>query len=113
MSLSHTRLAILLLVLPVFTTPSHAQIVEADFSQYALDNASTYSAGCFGPCDCAVIQSPLRGRFELKFTGSDPLFQNYDVGNLRWEVPQQGHTIEIVGSGKYRIGGEVALTQQM
>jgi hypothetical protein len=110
-----SRSWIALLVLSSITAPiaSHAQGAHVDFAHYALAEGSTFATGCFGPCDCPVRETPASGEFELEFTGSDPLYQNYDVVNVKWTVPEDGHTVTITGSGRYRIGGEVALVQQM
>jgi len=35
------------------------------------------------------------------------------VNDVQWSVDLGGQTVPITGSGHYRIGGEVALTQQL
>jgi hypothetical protein len=45
---------------------------------------------------------------------SDPLFINYSIEKISWKVSYDGETIhEITGSGKYLIGGEVALMHRL
>ena len=78
---------------------------------YHLRAGSTEQLGCFGACLCPVLlQEPLRGRFVLTQTGVDPLFTNYVVSDVHWRVGFNGHSY--TGAGTYRIGGEVALTEQ-
>jgi hypothetical protein len=79
---------------------------------YHLRTGSTEQQGCFGACQCPVLlEQPMRGRFLLTPTGADPLFENFAVSDVRWRVPSTGLTLG--GSGTYRIGGEVALEEQM
>lgn len=83
---------------------------------YSLaDPPSQFEWGCFGPCACPiVVQSPLAGTFVLTHSHVDPLFTYYDVSNVRWTIHGSGGTTTwITGSGTYRRGGEVALTEQL
>jgi hypothetical protein len=76
---------------------------------YRLNPPSTYEVGCHDPCDCLLRQDPAAGTFVLTFTGSDPLFDHYAVSDVQWAAGGR----DIRGSGTYRIGGEVAVLQQM
>ena len=79
---------------------------------YHLRAGSSDQHGCFGACLCPVlIQQPMRGTFVLTQTSVDPLFANYAVTNVRWRSPSLNETL--LGSGTYRIGGEVALVEEM
>jgi hypothetical protein len=79
---------------------------------YHLRPGSLDLDGCFGACQCpALLPEPMRGTFVLTPTAPDPLFQNYAVTNVVWRVPYFARML--TGAGTYRIGGEVALEQEM
>jgi hypothetical protein len=40
-------------------------------------------------------------------------FRDFEVNDVQWSVELGGRTVAITGSGHYRLGGEVALTQQL
>src|SRR5262249_3549189 len=67
----------------------------------------------FGPCKCPIVTFDLAGRFELKYAGFDGLYDNYEVSHVVWRATLGDRAFDVVGSGKYRVGGEVAITQQM
>jgi hypothetical protein len=70
---------------------------------------------CRGPCDCPPrdLLLPMRGTFVLTFGNSDPMFDNYTVSMIDWVASSAGGDLPVTGSGTYRIGGEVAVTNQM
>jgi len=80
-----------------------------------LTEQSRYEAGCFPPCLCPLsTQLPVRGTFTLTPTGGDGLFDTFAVSNVHWmTIRIDGAPAVITGSGVYRIGGEVALQQQL
>jgi hypothetical protein len=84
--------------------------------RYRLDPQSrlvqTY---CLGPCACAPNQviGALQGTFTLTPTGQNPPFHNYAVTLVAWEAISPLAVKELHGSGTYKYGGEVALTQQL
>jgi len=81
---------------------------------YKLDKDARFQRGCFGPCECPVlISSNARGTFVLTHTGFDGLFDHYAVTDLHWFVYQNGSKIKITGDGTYKVGGEVAVQQQL
>lgn len=81
---------------------------------YQLGPNSTYVQGCFPPCECPVsLPDPVTGTFVLTQTNVDPLFTHYDVTAVHWTVVRDGKTIRISGSGTYRVGGEVAVLQEL
>ena len=89
---------------------------QPDSSQahYALSSESRYETGCFGPCACPVLfTGPLKGTFDLRHTGFDGLYELYDVSNVRWTTPDNTRIVTIQGSGTYRVGGEVAIQQEL
>ena len=75
---------------------------------------SQFEWGCFGPCACPVIvQSDVAGTFVLTRSHVDPLFTYYDVSDVRWKIHSPSGAVTITGSGTYRRGGEVALTEEL
>lgn len=81
---------------------------------YQLGSEARFETGCFPPCMCPVlIQEPLEGTFVLVPAGFDGLYQHYDVVNVDWLVPSGGDQAHVTGSGHYKVGGEVAVQQQM
>lgn len=97
------------------TAQATAQSSLPDSLSYSLvAPPSEFQYGCFGPCACPIlVRSPLTGTFSLRKSGVDPLYTYYDVLDVRWRVPDQTHSITIVGSGTYRRGGEVAVMEQL
>jgi hypothetical protein len=75
--------------------------------------ASEYETGCFGPCECPIVSQPTYGSFELRPLGSDPLYTHYAIDRYIASFNNGPGAVSIVGSGSYKIGGEVALMQQM
>src|SRR5262245_48709758 len=76
---------------------------------YRLNPGSFYEPGCHGACDCPVINLPLAGTFRLTRLQPDPLFEHFEVTDVRWSSARGAMT----GSGTYARGGEVALQQEM
>jgi hypothetical protein len=74
---------------------------------------SALEVGCFGPCECPVQLFLTYGSFQLALTSVDPLFTNYDITDYIASFNNGPGAVAIVGSGHYRIGGEVAVVQQM
>lgn len=74
--------------------------------QYKLEAPSAFQTGC-------ILAHPLKGTFTLEHTGSDPLFENYRVADVRWVVTDATTYFTITGSGTYRIGGEFAVQHQL
>ena len=100
----------------ISTAPSRAQTTAPDSVLYTLISPpSDFEYGCFGPCACAVqVRAPLSGTFVLRRSRVDPLYTWYDVLDVRWKAPDQSnHPINIVGSGYYRRGGEVAVMEEL
>lgn len=81
---------------------------------YRLNPDSNYQRGCFAPCECPVmIAEPVKGTFLLTPAGFDPLYAYYLVTDVNWHVPLDNADTLVTGSGKYKIGGEFALQQQL
>ena len=92
---------------------SRTAIVDSVSAHYVLEDGSVFEYGCFGPCACPVATFPLKGAFELKHSDFDGLFDNYEVSNIKWVIQRPGGELRISGSGKYRVGGEFAVLQQL
>ena len=74
---------------------------------------SALEVGCQKPCECPVVDTPTFGSFELDHTGSDGLFDHYEVRRFIASFNNGPGAVAILGSGSYRIGGEFALEQQL
>ena len=84
--------------------------------RYDLSDQSTFEVGCFGPCACPVlIRSGLAGSFELVPYHSDPLFAEYLLCGIDWTIlaSASGPALHVTGEGWYRVGGEVAVQQEL
>ena len=69
---------------------------------------------CTGPCACPyheVVYSALSGTFTLTRVAENPLFTDYAITSVDWSDPAAARHLS--GSGSYRIGGEVAVTQHL
>ncbi len=91
----------------------------SEIQSYRLFPGSTFQRSCSGPCACPIgAQLPMQGTFSLVELDSDPLFANYAVVMVDWLVAPDGSSnassyLPVTGSGMYRLGGEVAVEQQM
>ena len=100
---------LLLLLLLLLALPARA--IAASDVPYTLGKGSTFAWGCFDFCDCAIFERPLAGSFTLRDLGFDGLYQRYAV--LQFVGATPGGELRLTGSGTYRVGGEVAITQQL
>ncbi|HEY2956295.1 MAG TPA: FlgD immunoglobulin-like domain containing protein [Candidatus Eisenbacteria bacterium] len=91
---------------------SSAAAASTDSALYLLTDASAYEVGCFA-CACPVRSSSFQGSFRLRFVSADPQFSVYAVEHLDAVVLLDGKPTPVTGSGEYRIGGEVALMQEL
>jgi len=81
---------------------------------YRLDKGATFQRGCFDPCLCPIsLEAPVRGTFQLTSVGFDGRFQVFEFSDINWTVSMGDPELRITGSGKYRIGGEFALQQEL
>jgi hypothetical protein len=95
------------------TDPADAQLAT-NAVLYELHKGSSFQQGCFPPCLCPVmVSAPVNGTFLLIPVGFDGLFYTYAVTNVAWSVPFAGSNMVVTGSGSYKIGGEVALQQEL
>jgi hypothetical protein len=83
-------------------------------TQYSLITPpSSLQVGCQEPCKCAIWSRPTYGSFQLVPAGSDPLYAYYAVENYIASYNNGPGAVSITGSGLLKIGGEVALMQQL
>jgi hypothetical protein len=102
--------ALLLVGVVAASVPASAQTGTL----YRLNQDSTFQQGCFPPCLCPIlVPVPVKGTFVLTPTGFDGLFNTYDVTEVNWVVSIGGSNTTVTGSGTYKIGGEVALQQEL
>jgi hypothetical protein len=81
---------------------------------YGLKPDATFAQGCFAPCLCPVmLASAVKGTFVLTPAGFDGLFSTYAVGDVNWVVSIGGSDKLVTGKGTYKLGGEVALQQEL
>src|SRR5437773_1934735 len=81
---------------------------------YRLNSDSSFEQGCFAPCDCALMMAgPVKGTFVLTPTGFDGLFNTYAVSEVHWSFSINGTATVVTGKGTYKVGGEVALQQEL
>jgi hypothetical protein len=65
-------------------------------------------------CGRPDIVVPLRGAFQLRLTEENPLFSTYAVENFSCTAGEPAGSYYVVaGKGTHRIGGELALRQEM
>src|ERR1051326_3359848 len=79
-------------------------------------NSTLSEEFCLPPCACPyhVFNGPLGGSFFITLDHSDPLFDYYRLSGINWVGNlSSGAGVHLTGSGTYRIGGEVAVVQQM
>ena len=78
---------------------------------YELGKGSTFN-DCL-PCAGLKAPAPVTGTFLLTPVDAGPLFTTYRIDGLDFRDASGDLKIHITGLGKYRQGGEVAITQQM
>src|SRR5437667_10822795 len=102
-----------LVLVAAATTPAGAQSTISP-TLYRLEAGSSFSRGCYGPCQCPIFTTEdIRGTYTLALDHVDPLFTWYRVEKVNWVVALGGMATRVTGSGTYRVGGEVAVQQQM
>ena len=90
----------------------------SEIRTYRLTSQSSYQSGCVSPCDCPVIESPIRGGLTLIPVDRGPLFAEFSVTQVSWLVSPDPTGADpvglpVTGFGTYRIEGEVASQQRM
>lgn len=80
---------------------------------YTLLSGSTFLDAWQIPTPPDILL-PVRGTFQLRLVEQNPLFSTYAVENLVLVAgTTSGPAYKMVGTGTYRIGGEVAVQQDM
>ena len=65
-------------------------------------------------CDRVPIVKPMRGTFQLRLSEQGPLFVTYALENIVFTAGDTNDlNYKVVGKGTYRIGGEVAVLQDL
>lgn len=81
--------------------------------KYALLEGSQLTDDCSN-CDRIPIVLPMRGSFQLREIEEGPLFSRFALQNISFTAGDpQGRFYKITGHGTYRVGGEVAVLQEM
>jgi len=93
--------------------PAPAPLPPPPAWNYTLLEGSQLTDDCL-VCDRIPIVVPMRGGFQLRSVEENPLFSRYAVQNISFTagIPL-GRTYKVTGHGTYRVGGEVALVQEM
>ncbi len=84
--------------------------------RYKLDPGSTLTQErCLGPCACALgpIIGPMAGTFTLTLLNQGPLFTEFALSAADLGAALEFYAVTFRGQGQYRLGGEVALTQEI
>lgn len=73
---------------------------------YRLAAKSTYTEGCFPPCDCPIrLADAFRGTFRLDRADGAPSFEHYRITEVNWQVALGDEDVRVTGSGSYQVGG--------
>jgi hypothetical protein len=118
----HLNGLVFVLLLVILITGQYAKADPNSFTsnvyatpaiKYRLVEGSTLTDNWQG-AGRPTIQVPIRGYFWLKHLQNDPLFSNYSVQKMTFQSMDLS-LLSYSGSlnGTYRVGGEVALLQQM
>jgi hypothetical protein len=103
-------------LLALLATPSTsaAQTLPAA-TLYRLTASASFEEGCQPPCECVLWPTDdLFGTMTVAFDHSDPSgFDHYDVENVNWVYTLGNAQHRVTGKGEYRVGGPVALLQQL
>lgn len=82
-------------------------------AHYTLIHGSSLSDAC-PICGRPTIQVPMTGSCDFRLISQGPLFLNYAVENVSFSARQPGgSTYTVSGQGTYRIGGELAVQQDL
>jgi hypothetical protein len=90
-----------------------ALAAESRAASYVLNSRSTFTRGCYDPCDCPIFSiEGVSGSFDLTPLDVTPLFRTFEVLDLDLTVPLP-EPLHVTGSGTYRVGGEFAIVHQL
>jgi len=101
-------------VLLAFATASIAQQPATNRAwRYTLLDASAITEDC-PVCGRPTVPYPLRGTFDLLLENFGPLFTTYCITNVQFYAGQKDSPLySVEGNGVYRIGGPLAIQQDM
>jgi len=93
-------------------------VPQAEIRPYRLLRDSTFQRGCFGACDCLLMEpQPVLGTFALLELRQNPLFSEFAVVDVRWHTASALEatktSVPIRGFGTYQHGGEFALVERL
>jgi len=102
------------LIVVGFSSRTHSQTPPLNgVWVYTLVNGSQLTEDC-PICDRITLPVPMRGTFQLRFLGEGPFFANYAVENISFTAGLPGgQSYKVTGHGTYRIGGEIAVQQDL
>jgi hypothetical protein len=107
-----TRLCFLFIVLILGSHASGASN-PPQIRHYILHEGSYLIDEC-PACGRPTFEEIMRGSFDLRFLGQGPLFTDYVVEHIDFSAGSvSGRQYRVQGEGTYRIGGEVAVVQNM
>jgi hypothetical protein len=107
----HAALGANLLTLIASNGLAQSGVTNAPWS-YVLLEGSSLVEDC-PICGRPTILQPMRGTFELVQTHADPLVVRYQIQNVSWFAGSDStRPYRVSGEGTYRVGGEVAVTQE-
>jgi hypothetical protein len=107
-----TALGLLLIAL-ILSTQTAITAASPQIRHYVLHEGSYLVDDC-PACGRPTYQAPMRGSFDLRLLSQGPLFTDYAVEHIDFRASSPtGEDYRIVGEGTYRIGGEVAVVQNM
>jgi hypothetical protein len=103
-----------LMVLGFFCNPAAAQVPSSTRPwHYMLLEGSTLIDDC-PLCGRPTIEYPLRGTFELLFDNLGPIATTYRVTNVQFYAgAKESPAYTVTGSGTYRLGGHLAVEQEL
>jgi hypothetical protein len=81
----------------------------------AAGSAMTEELTCLPPCMCEYHRwtGPLSGSFVLTRAVQGPLYDEYSVSDVSFAAVLNGQQVQLVGSGTYTVGGDLAQQQRL
>lgn len=104
---------ILMLLWAVWITGSSVLAQNPTVQTYVLLSGSQLIDDC-PICDRIPIVVPLAGNFGLELLDQSPLLTRYALTNIAFgAATTSGPPYQVIGSGVYQVGGEVAVSQEL
>lgn len=106
------RLRPVMAALGTFSAAALAPLVAAEpHWLYTLLPGSQLVDDC--KCGRPASTYALYGTFRLRLTDENPVFSSYAVSEVMFHAGYGNETFQVSGDGEYRVGGEVALVQEL